>query len=72
MGFYTHRWVKAETAEQAELEALVSIKREFQFSEEAKRKAPDAKIYFEEVVELPEGFQCGPNYGATWFPMDEQ
>lgn len=71
MGFYTHRWVEAENAGQAELKTLELLRGEFRFSEDEKRKAPDAKMYFEEVAELPEGSPIGPNGGATWFPMEE-
>jgi len=44
---------------------------EYPVSEEDRRKAPNAKVYFEEVAEVPEDTPRIPNKGFTWFPMDE-
>ena len=71
MGFYTTKWVEAETAEAAEPIALEMLRDELRFSEEDRRRAPDAKVYFEEVVEMPAETPRVPNAGATWFPMEE-
>ena len=71
MGFYTTRWVEAETTEAAELLALEMVREEFPFSEEDRRRAPDAKMYFEEIVEAAPDTPRVPNRGASWFPMDE-
>ena len=71
MGLYSTRWVEAETAEAAEPLALEMLRDEFRFSDEDKKKAPDAKAYFEEVVEMPPETPRVPNAGATWFSMDQ-
>ena len=71
MGFYTSRWVEADTAEAAERLALEMIRSEFQFSEEDRRRAPDAKMFFEEIVEVEPDTPRGLNKGASWFPMEE-
>jgi hypothetical protein len=71
MGFYTTRWVEAETVEVAEQGALEAVRDEFRFSEEDRRKAPDAVMYFEEIVEVEPDTPRVPNKGATWFPMEE-
>ncbi len=71
MGFYTTRWVEAETAEAAEPLALEMVRNEFQFSAEDRRRAPDAMMYFEEIVEVEPDTPRVPNQGATWFPMKE-
>ncbi|HET6536276.1 MAG TPA: hypothetical protein VFG41_08845 [Sphingomicrobium sp.] len=71
MGFYTTRWVEAETAEAAEQGALESVRSEFTFSEEDRQKAPDAMMYFEEIVEVEPDTPRVPNKGASWFPMEE-
>jgi hypothetical protein len=71
MGFYTTRWVEADTAEAAEPIALEMVRDEFRFSEEEKRRAPDAMMYFEEIVEVEPDTPRVPNKGATWFPMEE-
>jgi hypothetical protein len=72
MGFYTTRWIEAETAEAAEPIALEMLRDEFRFSEEDQRLAPYAKAYFEEVVEMPLETPRVPNAGASWFPMEEE
>jgi hypothetical protein len=69
MGFYTTRWVEAPTADEAELIALEMLRSEYQFSEKQKRKAPDARVYFEEIVEVAPDSKRNPNSGATWFDM---
>ena len=72
VGFYTTRWVEAGTAEEAELQALQMLRAEYQFSHEEKQKAPEARVYFEEVLEVPSDTRrVPPNSGATWFSMDE-
>ena len=69
MGFYTTRWVEAETVEEAEMAGLKMLRDKFTFSEEDKQRAPDAKVYFEEIVEVPSDTErVPPNSGATWFP----
>ncbi|RIA35535.1 hypothetical protein DFR49_4315 [Hephaestia caeni] len=71
MGFYTTRWIEAPTAEAAETAGVEMLRAEYRFSEEEKQRAPDARVYFEEVVEVPADTpQIPPNSGATWFEMD--
>ena len=70
-GFYTTRWVEALSTEEAEQVGLEALRGEVEFSEDQKRNAPDAKVYFEEIAEVPEDTPRVPNKGATWFPMDE-
>ena len=71
MGFYATRWVEAESAEAAEPIARELVRDEFRFSEEDRRRAPDAKMYFEEIVELELDTPKLPNKGASWFPIEE-
>ena len=69
MGFYTTRWVEASSADEAELLALEMLRDEFNFSERQRSKAPHAKVYFEEIVEVEPSSSRNPNRGATWFSM---
>ena len=71
VGFYATRWVEAESAEAAELAGLQMLREEYPVSEEDKLRAPDAKVYFEEVVEVEPDTPRVPNAGASWFPMEE-
>ena len=72
MGFYTTRWVDAPDAEAAELLGLDMLRDEFRFSVEERHKAPEAKVYFEEIEEVPSDTARNPNKGATWFEMEDQ
>lgn len=68
-GFYTTRWVEADSTEAAEAEALALLRSEETFAFPAGYSgAHTAAVYFDEVVEV-----AGPQRqgGATWFPMDE-
>lgn len=68
-GFYTTRWVQAETKEAAEMAALALLRSEGDFARpEGYAEPVNAKVYFEEIDEA-----VGPQTqgGATWFTMDE-
>jgi len=69
MGFYATRWVEAAGPEEAELKVLEMMRAEDTFQPpEGQPKPKDAKVFFEEIVEV-----AGPRTqgGATWFPMNE-
>ena len=71
MGFYTTRWVEAPTPEAAETAGVDMLRAEYRFSDEEKQRAPNARVYFEEVVEVPSDTpRIPPNGGATWFEME--
>ena len=68
-GFYTTRWVQAETKEAAEMAALALLRSEDDFARpEGYAEPVNAKVYFEEIDEA-----VGPQTqgGATWFAMDD-
>ncbi len=67
VGFYTTRWVSASSPEEAEIVALEALRAEPNFQVDDAEKTKDAKIYFEEIVEVD-----GPGgviAGAAWFVM---
>ena len=71
MGFYTTRWVEAPDAEAAETAGMDMLRAEYSFSNEERQRAPDARVYFEEVVEVPSDTpRIPPNRGATWYDME--
>lgn len=66
-GFYTTRWVEAETPQQAETAALALLRAEDNFKRPTDFAGPvDARVYFEEIVATD-----GPQVqgGASWFVM---
>lgn len=71
-GFYTTRWVRAKRPEEAELKCLKKLK----LQGELGAKHPDdetdlAKIYFDEVIEMPKLHFAKFGKGFSFFPMDE-
>ena len=71
-GFYTTRWVEAETTEEAEMTALALLKSEptFQITSPKLREKSTAKVYFEEIDPVRPPKRKPVNGGATWFEMD--
>ena len=73
MGFYTTRWVEAASEEEAEMLALEALRSDpdLQPSLEVRDRSKAAKVFFEEIDEVPPETERCPNKGATWFRMDE-
>ena len=68
-GFYTTRWVEADSPEAAETEALALLRSEETFAfPEGYSGALNAAVFFDEIVEVEGPQRQG---GATWFPMEE-
>lgn len=70
IGFFTTRFVKAETTEDAEYIALANLK------EDESIKLPDgvsptkkAKVYFEEIIEIPKSDVPDVQTGFTFYVM---
>ena len=72
-GFYTTRWVEADSAEEAEILALEMLKGEqtFQVKSPKLREQSKAKVYFEEIVPVRVTKQKRINAGAAWFEMEQ-
>ena len=71
MGFFTTRFVRAETAEQAELAALKLLRADPKLDAPPEKRTKEAKIYFgsiEEIDSLPEGM-TEPGGGYVFYPM---
>jgi hypothetical protein len=67
VGFFTTRWVEADSEDEAELACLDSLRRDPIFELPAGHpRPPEAKVYVEEITEVPELQQNGGS-GATWF-----
>jgi len=73
VGFYTTRWIEADSAEHAEMSALELLRTEptFQIKSPKLREQSKAKVYFEEILEVASDTpRVPPNKGATWFEMN--
>ena len=72
LGFFTTRWVEAESPEQAEYAALSLLRLDEGLKTVVNKEAsPNAKVTFEEIVEVENGDRA-PGKGFTWFPMEKE
>lgn len=70
IGFYTTRFVEAETAEDAEMKALEILKGEESFRlPEGVTPPSNAKVYFEEIEEVLVSELPEVNAGFTFYVM---
>jgi hypothetical protein len=70
IGFYTTRFVEAETAEEAEMKALANLKNEESLQlPEGVVPPSNAKVYFEEIEEVMESEVPEVNAGFSFYIM---
>ena len=70
VGFYTTRFVEADSAQEAETAALKLLQADATFEAILPEdRMENAKVYFEEISEQAEEVVCGPGKGFTFFPM---
>jgi hypothetical protein len=70
IGFYTTRFVEANTAEEAETAALTRLKKEKSLQlPEGINPPENAKIYFEEIEEVPRNEVPEVEAGFTFYVM---
>ena len=69
IGFYATRFVEAENQEQAEILALESLREEDFFNIPLEKRSEDAKIVFEEIMEVHPDTEQTPNSGFSFFIM---
>ena len=74
VGFFTTRFVRAESAEEAEMMALEMLRSDPTMDIPPEKRTKDAMVYFEEIeeiTEIPDG--CSePGTGYTFFPMNSR
>lgn len=71
IGFYTTRFVDAETPEQAEMLAVGLLRVDEDLDVAPEHRTPDAKVYFEKIEEVPAEMERKPNKGFSFFTMDD-
>ena len=72
IGFYTTRFVRADTPEEAEILALTLLRDDPRLQVDPTHRTSDTKVYFEaidELDEMPNGLK-EPGGGYTFFPME--
>lgn len=70
VGFYTTRFVEAESAEEAELAAVNLLRSDSSLAMPEELRTKEAKVYVEEIEEVPPDTERKPNKGFTFFSMD--
>ncbi|MBN8482978.1 MAG: hypothetical protein J0L88_15440 [Xanthomonadales bacterium] len=69
IGFYTTRFVIADDAQQAEMLALDRLRGEEVLSVPPDARSSEAKVYFEEIVEVVADRELGSIGGFSFFVM---
>lgn len=69
VGFYTTRYVEAETPEQAELFALERLRNDAALDLAPEHRSENARVYFESIEEVPEDTERTPDAGFVFFTM---
>jgi hypothetical protein len=69
IGFYTTRYVEADTSEQAEHLALELLRNDPSLQLSPEHRTKNAKVYFEKIVEIPATEQHESNAGFVFFTM---
>jgi hypothetical protein len=69
IGFYTTRYVEAESPSEAEVMALDALRTEEIFKIPAEARTENARVYFEEIEEVPLDTERKPNSGFSFFVM---
>ena len=73
VGFYTTRFVMADSCGEAEKAGLELLREEPDLRAvpaELTQQEPRATVYFDEIVEVDPNTDRTPNSGFTWFEMD--
>lgn len=70
IGFYTTRFVEAESPKEAEFLAVEILKNDPDLEVAPKHRTEDARVFFEEIDEVPHDTRRVPNNGFTFFLMD--
>ena len=69
VGFYTTRFVEAESAEEAKAVAVGLLRQDPSLALPGECSTKDSKVYVEEIVEVPPETERMPNRGFTFFIM---
>lgn len=69
IGFYTTRFVEADSPEQAEAFAVELLRNDSDLDVPPEHRTQDAKVHFEDIDEVPAQTKQMPNAGFTFFTM---
>ena len=69
IGFYTTRFVEADSPAQAEMLAVDLLRNDPSLDVPPEHRTQDARVYFEDIDEVPGDAEKKPNSGFTFFTM---
>lgn len=69
VGFYTTRFVEAESPQEAEARAIDLLRADADLALPEKYRTKDAKVYLDEIDEVAPETEQRPNKGFTFFTM---
>ena len=69
IGFYATRFIEATSRDEAESLALDQLRNEDALDVPAELRSQDARVFFEEIVEVSTDTERVPNAGFTFFVM---
>src|SRR3546814_5532778 len=66
VGFYTTRFVEADSPEQAEIMAIELLRNDPSLDVSSEHRTQSAKVFFEDIDEVPGDTEQKPNSGFTF------
>lgn len=72
IGFYTTRFIQADTSARAEQLVAQLLRDDAIFQVPIEDRSHRAKIFFEEIIEVANDVDAKPNQGYTFFPMNDE
>jgi len=71
IGFYTTRFVQAPNEQEAEIAALATLRAAPELQIAPEHRTPDAKVFVEELTEVPASTEQRPNAGFTFYDRED-
>jgi hypothetical protein len=71
VGFHATRFVDARSAAEAEATAVAALRQDAALTVTSEPRVKNAKVYFENIEEVPSDTERSPNSGFTFFTMDK-
>ena len=69
IGFYATRFIEANSRDEAETSVLDQLRNEDVLNIPVELRSKDARIFFEEIMEVGAATERAPNAGFTFFVM---
>ena len=71
IGFYATRFVEADNEQEAEVAAVAVLRESHELKVPAEHRTPGAKVFVEEISNVPQTTERVPNAGFTFYENEE-